>query len=293
MFVFRILWNASVGIYDPYTKELDVVEFEGITHNPEFHIGGVQYNHRTNLLSIVVDAGAAFNTGGQDISGTNYIMLWDPATRELLYKHNLTAITEGQYGAFQDAEHDPDNNVYVVGTYPSSIMKVDNKGQNIETWYLDDNLNHTIAGFNGLATNGWTLIANDDASGNLYRFDMRCERGIPTEIKISPPHKISRTDAIQLPRKYAGTVLLVSELGQSVSVYRDKSGKWHEAEYLGLVNWSDQTALVTAPLQIGDGIYFDVDPFLDPGLGGPGTAGNRTDFLYLDVTDKVEALLNK
>lgn len=105
-----------------------VIEFEGITHNPEFHIGGVASNPRTSLLSIVVDAGAAFNTGGQDISGTNYIMQWDPATRKLLYKHNLTTITQGQYGAFQDIEFDPDNNVYVVGTFPSSIMRVSAKG---------------------------------------------------------------------------------------------------------------------------------------------------------------------
>lgn len=287
------LWNASVGIYDPYTNEFEVIEFEGISHNPEFHIGGVQMNPRTNLLSIVVDAGAAFNTGGQDISGTNYIMQWDPATRRILYKHNLTAITQGQYGAFQDIEQDPANNVYVVGTYPSSIMKVDSKGKKVETWYLDDNLNHTIAGYAGLATKNWTLITNDEATGSLFRFDMRAKRGVPILITSTPPHTIGLTDAIQLPRKYHGTVLLVAERGQGVSVYRDPKGEWKHAEYLGLVPWLETDRITTAPLQVGDAVYLNLEPFGDAGVNGPGTAGNRTDFLYVDITAKVDALLKK
>ncbi|KAF2703365.1 hypothetical protein K504DRAFT_473936 [Pleomassaria siparia CBS 279.74] len=287
------LWNSSVGIYNPYSNAFEVIEFEGISHNPEFHIGGVQLNHRTNLLSIVVDAGAAFNTGGQDISGTNYIMQWDPETRSLVYKLNLTTITQAQYGGYQDIEQDPENNVYVVGTYPSSILKVDPKGKKVETWYLDDNLNHTIAGYGGLAAKDWTLITNDEASGNLYRFDMREKYGSPVAIKTTPPHVINLTDAIQLPRKYHGTVLLVAERGQGVSVYRDLKSEWRTAEYLGLVEWPETTRITTAPVQVGDALYFNLEPFGDPGLDGPGTAGNRTDFLYVDISEKVGALLEK
>jgi hypothetical protein len=289
----RNLWNASVGIYDPYTNAFTIIEFEGITHNPEFHIGGVQMNPRTNLLSIVVDAGAAFNTGGQDISGTNFIMLWDPSTHQLLYKHNLTTITKGRYGAFQDVEHDPANNVYVVGTYPSSIMKVDANGTKVETWYLDDNLNHTIAGYAGLAVKDWTLITNDEATGNLFRFDMRTKKGVPVLIEVTPPHKIGPTDAIQLPLKYHGTVLLVAERGSGASVYRDRKGEWKKAEYLGLVPWPETDRITTAPLQVGDAVYFNLEPFGDAGVQGPGTAGNRTDFLYVDITAQIDALLKQ
>jgi hypothetical protein len=250
-------------------------------------------NPRTNLLSIVVDAGAAFNTGGQDISGTNYIMQWDPSTRELLYKHNLTTITNGHYGAFQDLEFDPADNVYIVGTYPSSIMKVDAAGEKVETWYLDDNLNHTIAGYSGLAAKDWTLITNDEATGNLFRFDMREKKGVPVLIEVTPPHTIGLTDAIQLPPKYHGTVLVVAERGQGVSVYRDRKGEWKKAEYLGLVPWPETDRITTAPLQVGDAVYFNLEPFGDAGLDGPGTAGNRTDFLYVDITAQIDALLNR
>ena len=289
----RILWNASVGVYDPYKKKLEVVEFPGITHNREFHIGGVAINPNTNLLSVVVDAGAAFDTWGQDISGTNYIMQWNPSTRKLTYKHNLTTITQGRWGGPQDIEFDPDDNVYVVGTFPSSIMRVDSKGKKVETWYLDDNLNHTIAGYGGLASNGWTLITNDHDTGDLFRFDMRAKKGTPTKIRVKPEHKIQNTDAIQLPRRYKGTVLLVAENGIGMSVYRDKKGEWKEAEFLGIVPWADAAAPATAPLQIGDGVYLNIIQFGDAGLGGPGTAGNRTDFPYVDITAQVDALLKK
>jgi hypothetical protein len=74
----------------PYVNDIEVIEFEGITRNPDFYIGGVQINPRTNLLSIVVDYWPTFATGGQDISGTNYIMLFDPSTRKLIYNHART-----------------------------------------------------------------------------------------------------------------------------------------------------------------------------------------------------------
>jgi hypothetical protein len=284
------VWNASVGIFDPYVNDIEIIEFEGITRNPDFHIGGVQINPRTNLLSIVVDYWPTFATGGQDISGTNYIMLFDPSTRKLIYKHNLTTITQGRFGGFQDVEYDPDDNVYVVGTYPSSIVRVDSKGKKIEAWYVNDNLNHTIAGYTGLASKGWTLITSDDSSGNLYSLNMRSARGIPRLIPVTPAHKIESPDAIQLPPRYKGTVLLVAELLKGVSVFRDKKGKWGEAEYLGIVEWTDPSVVVTAPVQVGDGVYMNLVPF---GAAPDGGAGNVTDFLYFDITARVDALLQQ
>jgi len=104
----RNLFNSSVGTYDPYEdKIVDMIEFSGISHNPEYHIGGLGIDKRTGQLSIVVDAAAAFQTTPPDVSGTNLIMLWDPTTRELLYKVNLTDTTHGKYGGFKDVEQDP------------------------------------------------------------------------------------------------------------------------------------------------------------------------------------------
>jgi hypothetical protein len=287
-----IVWNASLGIYDPYTNEIDVVEFEGITHDPQWHIGGVQTNPRTNLLSILVNYWPTLLTGGKDVSGTNFIMLYNPTTRELLYKHNLSTITHNRFGGFQDLEHDPENNVYIVGTQPSSILKVNSKGTKIETWYLNDYpvLNTTIAGFTGLASTGWLLLASDRASGSLYRLNMHAPRGNPQPILVTPPYKIENPDAIQLPPRYKGTVLLVAEVFKGVSVFRDKRGTWEKAEYLGRVEWTHPIVVVTAPVQVGDAIYMNLLPF---GSGVDGGAGNETNFLYFDITAQLEALLQK
>jgi hypothetical protein len=187
-------------------------------------------------------------------------------------------------------ECDPDNNVYVVGTYLSSIVRVDGKGKKIEAWYLNDNLNYTIAGYTGLASKGWTLLASDDASGNLYRLNMRSARGIPRLVPVTPAHKIESPDAIQLPPRYKSTVLLVAELLEGVSVFRDKKGKWEEAQYLGIVEWTDPSVVVTASVQVGDGIYMNLVPF---GAAPDGEAGNVIDFLYFDITARVDALLQQ
>ena len=146
---------------------VDVLEFPGISHNDDYHIGGVGVDQATGLLSIVVDAAEAFITGGADVSGTNWIMQWDPVSKSVLYKLNLTDTAHGKYGGYQDAEQDPEGNVYVVGTYPSSILKVSNDGKTVTPWYLSNPPagSTNITGYGGLAAKGWILLANDDLGG--------------------------------------------------------------------------------------------------------------------------------
>ncbi|KAG9230495.1 hypothetical protein BJ875DRAFT_507265 [Amylocarpus encephaloides] len=292
------LWNSTVAVYDPYKdKVVDILEFPGITRNPEFHIGGVDVNQDTGLVSIVVDAGAAFNTGGVDISGTNYIMLWDPKAKTLLYKFNITQeVTRGTYGGFQDAEQDPDGNVYVVGTYPGSIVKVDKRGQGVTPWYLNGPpIVPTNAGLNGLAATGWTLLTNDFTTASIYRFDMRAKKGTPIHVPISHGFTFKTfTDAIYLPPKYHGTVLLVAEVQVGVQVLRSKNAKWEKAEYMGLVPWDGIATgiFVTASVQVGEGVYMVLCPAIGTDPIVPGTlAGNRTEFLMPDITRDVERLL--
>ncbi|KAH7308348.1 hypothetical protein BKA65DRAFT_177388 [Rhexocercosporidium sp. MPI-PUGE-AT-0058] len=291
------LFNSSVGIYDPYKdKMVDIIEFPGISHNPEYHIGGVGIDKRTGLLSIVVDAAAAFQTTPPDVSGTNLILLWDPETRELLYKVNLTDTTHGKYGGFQDVEQDPDGNVYVVGTFSGSILKVDKmrgkKAPKVTPWYVSQPVNTSRTGVGGLAVKDWTLLSNDNDGGRILKFDMRSSTGKPVVVPLTANYTLSFSDAIYLPPKYKGTVLLVAEDGVGITVLRSKNGKWDKAEFLGTVpkNLPD-SELATAAVQVGDGLYMVVVPFGDPTV--PGTlAGNRTDFPFYDITAQVEKLLN-
>jgi len=293
------VWNATVGIYDPYAnKMVDVLEFPGISHDPNCHIGGVGADRKTGLISIVVDAWVAFETGGVNVSGTNTIMQWNPKTKSVTYKLNLTALTKGKYGGFQDVEQDPDSNVYIVGTYPSSILKVDKHGKSLEAWYSPPPpINTTEAGISGLAAKDWILLANDKNSGQLWRFDMRDKKGAPTPIPLTPNTVIGEggvTDAIYLPPKYGGTVLLVAEDLLGIKVFRSKDGKWKKAEYLGLVPGTDIPNLfVVASVQVGDGLYMVEVPFGNQNQV-PGTdAGPQSEFPFPDITAQVEALLAK
>jgi hypothetical protein len=218
-------------------------------------------------------------------------MQWDPATKELLYKTNLTETTQGKHSGFQDVEQDPDGNVYVVGTYPSSILRVSKDGKQVTPWYVPASpTNTTIAGLSGLAAKDWILLGGDSNSGQICRFDMRAEKGVPVPVPVTPNHTFGACDAVYFPPKYEGTVLLVSEGLAGVSVFRSKDGEWKSAEYLGIVPWTDPTLFVTAVVQIGESIYMNTIPFKDSPV--PGTAGNQTHFLFPDVTKQIETLLS-
>ncbi|KAF2188615.1 hypothetical protein K469DRAFT_737413 [Zopfia rhizophila CBS 207.26] len=284
------LWNASLGIYDPYTEKHEIIEFPGISHNSSFHLGGVGVDQATGHITFIADAGNTFNTMGEDISGTNWLFHMDPRNRTILYKVNLTETSQGLYGGFQDVEHDPDGNVFVVGTFPSSVLRVQKGGKDVRKWYINEPVDHKIKGMGGLAAIGWTLIAQGDTSGKLWRFDMRAEKGTPTVIPVTGNHTFGASDAIYLPRKYNGTVLLVAEDEIGTSVFRSMD-EWKTAEFKGLVPWNDPRGLVTGAVQVGDGVYTILEPFGDEGVKGPGTAGSRSEFLFRDISKEVDVLL--
>jgi hypothetical protein len=195
-----------MAIYNPYDQTTEVVSFPGITQNPAFHVGGVAANPHTNLISIVADAGAAFVTGGQDISGTNMLITWDPSTQKEVSRLNLTETTRGAYGGFQDVEFDSRGNTYVVGTFPSSILRVEKNGTAVNEWFKSGG-NHTVTGFQGLAMKGDVLLANDNTAapnGSLVRFDTTADKGTPVAVPISPPRSISGSDGLYFPPKYNG-----------------------------------------------------------------------------------------
>lgn len=287
-----VLFNASVAVYDPYKQTTEIHEFPQISHNSEYHLGGVAANPYTNLISIVVDAGAAFNTGGKDISGTNLLLLWDPVAKKELYRLNLTETTHGTYGGFQDVEFDSRGNVYVVGTFPSSILRVEKNGSVINEWYKS-NGSHETTGFSGLAVTKDIIISNDNAftpNGRLIKFDLTLPKGIPVPVPITPTVSISGSDAIQLPPKYNGTVLLAAVDASGVQVLRSKDGLWNEAESLGLVSNKVPAAnggFVTGTIQVGKRLYM-IEEFF-----GDAQPGTRTAFPFIDITDEVEALVRK
>ncbi|TVY64337.1 Core trichothecene cluster (CTC) protein [Lachnellula suecica] len=290
LFYISCVWNATLMIYDPYKhKVLNILSFPGISHTTTYHVSGVGVDQRTGLVSIVVDSWAAIVSGGSNLTGDNFLLQLDPATRELVYKINLTETTQNKYSGFGDVEQDPKGNVYVVGGFPSSILKVDKYGENVTPWYLPEPIIPTNAGLNGLAAHGWTLLAND-ANSKILKFDMRDPVGTPVLVPHHPNMNWTFTDAIYLPRRYHGTVLLLAEDLVGIIVLRSRDGRWDSAEFLGKVLNTVPNSYTVAPAQIGESIYLiptEVGDINKPNTG----AGTQDKFPIIDITAEVDALL--
>lgn len=291
------------------------ITFPGLTGDPALHLGPALPDGAGGL-TILLDAAAPFSTNGADVSGANILIKWDLDAGAVRWQRNLTAeVTQGRYGGFQDVEHDRDGNVYVVGTFPGTILRADRDGNGLGEWFVPPPAqlaNTTVAGFAGLAAIPArdVLLTNNNADGEVYRFDRISASATGTPVKIprtaagggggnttAAPPPLGFSDAILLPAKYANTVLLLAEDAVGVTVLRSRDASWTSAETLGTVSnnvTAAQGGMVPAAVQIGAEKLFAVQEFfLDTELV-PGTnAGNRTAFPMVDITAEVDALLAK
>ncbi|EFQ31921.1 hypothetical protein CGRA01v4_13093 [Colletotrichum graminicola] len=286
--------NASVVVYDPYmNKIVDVLMLSDITQNPNLQIGGVRVDQHTNLVSIVTNAAAPFNAAGQNVSGDSFITKYDVAKKQVLWSKNITDVSKGEYAGFRDIGYDPLGNTYVVGTFPGTIMKVNQEGSDIIPWYLPAKIDNTKTGFSGLAAVGNILITSNNEDSQIYRFDMTAEKGTPVLVRRSPDATLAMTGVIYLPQKYDGKVLLVAENAKGITVLRSSDGSWQSAEHLGTVPNNSLAApggTITAAVQVGDSLYMVEGFSTDPSVSNS-TAGNRTEFPMVDITLEVEGLL--
>ncbi|KAI3340028.1 hypothetical protein F4824DRAFT_518132 [Ustulina deusta] len=322
------LYNASVVVYDPYKASIvSTIEFPNITRTPPFHIGGVAWdpyagggtnnNRSADEITILVDAAPAHETAGRDVSGDNYVLRYSAATGRVLWWANLTRTSRGRYGGPQDVEHDAAGNVFVLGTYPGTLLRVSRGGRAVTEWFVPPApLDHAVVGYTGLAAvDGAVLLVadarnnSDSGGGALYRFDMSAAEGSPTRVPIAYPGSSSAAaaevirpgDAIYLPPKYGSEVLLIAEHGAGLSVLRSRRGRrekrneWRGAEFLGRIPNPPEVAasggLVAAAVEIAGSVFMVEEWFADPLV--PGTsAGNRTSFPLVDITAQLDALVN-
>lgn len=309
-YICSSLFNASVTVFDPYQKAItESLSFIGLSGDPSLHLGPAVPDP-AGKLTILFDAAAAFDTGGQDVSGSNILIKYDVATRQVVWERNLTAeVTQGRFGGFQDVAHDRDGNVYVVGTFPGTVLRVDEAGNGLKGWFLPDPAalaNTTAAGFAGIESIPAEdmLLANNAGDGQLYRFDAvsTSDTGTPVLVPRTDVNSgeaaadpLTGTDAILLPPKYNGTVLLVAVDAVGVTVLRSRDAKWTSAETLGTVSNNVPEAMgafVTAMVQIGPDRIFAVEEFFgDSPLVAGTNAGNRTAFPMVDITAQIDALL--
>ncbi|KAF4996348.1 hypothetical protein FDECE_12492 [Fusarium decemcellulare] len=291
---FSSVYNATIAVWDPYVNAvIDSIKFKGLSGNPLLHASGVKVDP-LGRLSVVIDAGAAFDTEGKDISGDNFLVKYDLKSRRELWRRNLTAVTNGVYSGFQDIEHDSHGNTFVIGTFPSSIIRVSANNEKATPWYLAKPPDHTKHGYTGAVSIGDYIIVPDNTDGQLYRFNKNDKSGKRFKVSLSSGNKPIGTglDGAFLPPSYHGTVLLVSDNSNGTIVLRSADRKWSRAQKLGVIPNRFLTAggSTVASFQVGSSIYSVTEYFGDSKV--PGTlAGNRTKFPLVDITKQVEALL--
>ncbi|KAK2032384.1 hypothetical protein LX32DRAFT_555422 [Colletotrichum zoysiae] len=292
-----VLYNATVAVWDPSANSIvDTIAMTGLSFDPLLHASGVRRDP-LDRLSIIVDAGAAFDTSGQDISGDNFLVKYDLGSRRELWRRNLTAVTAGVYGGFQDTAHTADGTTFALGTYPSSIIRVSADGKDAAAWYLRTPPDHTVHGLSGLVTSpdGRSLLVVDNSDGQLYRFDISAAEGTPVRVPLSGAAAIGTAlDGVSLPSRYGGTVILVSDDAAGTVVLRSRDAAWNEAEVLGTVPGlpSAEGAASVTTVQIGGSVYAVSEWFADDKVAGT-LAGNRTEWPLIDITAKFDALLGQ
>lgn len=268
---------------------LEVLQFPGISHTGTYHVGGTKINEKTGHLSILVDAWEPVLSGGANLTGDSFFMQWDPVSKEVLYKINLTDTTDGKYSGFSTIAYDPHGNAYVVGAFPSSILKIDKYGKKVIPWYLPKPIIPTNPGIGGIVAKDWLLLVSD-VNSKILKLDMRDEFGVAVEVPHHPNVNWTFTDSGYLPPRYGGTVYLLAEDLVGIIVLRSKDGLWNDAEFLGKVVNPVPNSFTTEPVQIADSLYLvptDVGNISHINTG----PGNQDKFPFIDITAEVEKLL--
>lgn len=304
-----VLFNSSLVVFNPYTNNItERITFPGLTGDSNLHLGPALPDENGDLI-VLFDAAAPFASGGANLTGNNYILKYSLTTKKVLWQRDINAeVTQGKYSGFQDVEYDENGNVYIVGTFPGTILRVDTNGNGLAPWYLPSAAalaNTTVAGFSGLAIirQDDLLLTNNNADGQVYRFDgvSGSVNGTPvlvprTDTSGNAAAPLSFTDAILLPAKYNNTILLLADNANGTVVLRSRDAKWTSAETLGIVsnNVADaRGGFITANVQIGPEKIFSSQAFFTDEIVAGTNAGNRTEFPFVDVTAEVDALLKK
>ncbi|KJZ74816.1 hypothetical protein HIM_05725 [Hirsutella minnesotensis 3608] len=282
---FSVLYNATVAVYDVRKKAVvDTIKVRNIT-GPAIHASGIQYDQKHDKLAILLNAGAAFDTQGADISGDNNLVLYDPQAKKEEAVINLSQTAKEGFRAFQDMEHDDDGNVFVVGSYGGSLLRVGAQDKKVDEWWVGP-APAPAKGLTGLAKlDAETLLVTDQGESQLYRYSMT-QRGQREKVVLTGGNLTEALDGVYLPPRYQGRCLLVSDSVNGTLVVRSRDA-WKTAEVADIVpnDFLAADGSTAASVQVADRVLAVTEWFLD---GGGSRAGNRSEFPMVDITDRVD-----
>ncbi|KAF5259500.1 hypothetical protein FOXYS1_9895 [Fusarium oxysporum] len=137
LFWARFLFNSSVSVYDPYKRRIvDNFTFPNITLNPNHHVAGIAVDPSTGLLGVTVNDRIVLQTLGKEAPSLSYFLLYDQKKRQVKNSFNINAVTKGKVIGIQDLDYDKRGHKYVLGSYPSSIVRIDPSGRRSTSWYI-------------------------------------------------------------------------------------------------------------------------------------------------------------
>ncbi|KID83623.1 TRI14-like protein [Metarhizium guizhouense ARSEF 977] len=306
-----VLYNSSVAVWDPTNNVMeDPITFPE-TMNKDYHASGIEVEAETGLLSAIINPGAAFDTSGADISGDSFLYKIDMKTKKVVWRSNVSTPTKGAYGGCQEAIHDRHHNTFVLCTYPGAIIKVSADGKTATPWYLSNYMEPGATvqrpGLTGGVSKDDFLLAVDDETHKLMRFDMREEKGNPVVVPIGKNNEDVGLglDGAYLPPKYDGRVLLVTSESKEINVIVSNNN-WQTAEKVGVVpntyfanpenNRGFSVSTVQIPVRHEERIYSINEYFLDAQDASKPTvpdtlAKDRSEFPLQDITKAVDDFL--
>ncbi|GKT52109.1 core trichothecene cluster (CTC) protein 14 [Colletotrichum spaethianum] len=299
------IFNATVAVLDPYKSELlEIIKFPGMSHSglekSDKRLPGISLDVASSVLTVIIQADEFFLTGGNDVSGDNFVIRYDLNKKSILSEVNLTDTTRGQYGGFLDIEPGLDDDIFVNGAYPASILRISNDNKVSPYFVSKPTTPPRTYGFGGLARYGHLLITNDNPHHQLVKFDLGTHNiATPVVIPQTTYHNFSAGTSLRLPQKYRGNVLLQTESNVAqnitgVSVW-STADSWQTAEYHGLIdgrNDFDGFAPAISQVDVREimGRIYSSILFYDNTVN-PTMAGNRSNFMLRDISSKVDALL--
>ncbi|PHH88516.1 hypothetical protein CDD83_7438 [Cordyceps sp. RAO-2017] len=301
-----LLYESRVGILPCGSNKIEsVIEFKNLTESfvegtsgnstspkpldlsddPTLHASGLELDLPRNRLTVIVEAGDAFDSFGQNIEGPNYVISVDLETKQPVFVVDLTKSAPKDYGGIQDIEHDDDGNIFVVWTWGGRLTRIvpDPKKPVVTEWYRSEKPKPAKA-LTGIAKfDSTTLLVADQTDAQLYRFSTKDE-SVREKVQIADGGRLDDTvDGIYLPPKYGGCVILVSDDFNGTWVL-SSNDQWKTATKHGVVpSEYGPNGSTTATVEV-EGSIFAINEFFG--------AKDVKSFPLTDITDRVEALLS-
>lgn len=286
---------------------LRYITVDGLT-GKALHASGVQLDLKHNILGFLLNAEAAFDSYGEDLTGENNLVLWDLEKHTPKLIIDLSKYANKRHRGFQDLEFDDQGNVFVISTYGGNMLRVDVEARTAEKWW-ESELNVSVAkprpGLTGLAKYGRdTLITTDEREKGLFLYSMKKEdkkgeNSIDRQRVVLSGSSItanlsSNMDSVYFPPMFEQSCLLVSNFMEGTIVVTSDQ-HWTSGVIRGLIPNKYKSAspqgYTVSTVQIASRIFAVIEWFSDGRrVNNTVLPGGRSEFPMVDITDEVKDL---